>query len=217
MANVICIAGESGSGKTTSLRNLNPSETYIIDSDKKGLSWRGWKKQYSLEQKNYYAKDEPKSVLATMNAINERRPEIKTLVIDTIGSIMVSDEMRRRKEKGYDKWQDLAHCIWGMVDAALTYRNDLTVIFIAHTQTERDDSGFMFTRIKTSGKKLDKICLESKFTTVLMAKCIDGRYIFETHANNSTAKSPKDLFDEDEIPNDISEVIKALDKFENEE
>ena len=52
MANVICIAGESGSGKTTSLRNLNPLETYIIDADKKGLSWRGWKKQYSLEQKN---------------------------------------------------------------------------------------------------------------------------------------------------------------------
>ena len=91
MANVICIAGESGSGKTTSLRNLNPLETYIIDADKKGLSWRGWKKQYSLEQKNYYAKDEPKSVLETINDINERRQEIKTLVIDTIGSIMVSD------------------------------------------------------------------------------------------------------------------------------
>lgn len=51
MANVICIAGESGSGKTTSLRNLNPSETYIIDADKKGLSWRGWKKHYSIEKK----------------------------------------------------------------------------------------------------------------------------------------------------------------------
>ena len=52
MANVICIAGESGSGKTTSLRNLNPAETYIIDADKKGLSWRGWKKYYSIENKN---------------------------------------------------------------------------------------------------------------------------------------------------------------------
>ena len=113
MANVICIAGESGSGKTTSLRNLNPSETYIIDADKKGLSWRGWKKHYSIENKNYYATDIPKDVHATMNAINVRRPEIKTLVVDTIGSIMVADEMRRMKEKGYDKWQDLAQCIWG--------------------------------------------------------------------------------------------------------
>lgn len=217
MANVICIAGESGSGKTTSLRNLNPSETYIIDADKKGLSWRGWKKHYSIENKNYYATDIPKDVHATMNAINVRRPEIKTLVVDTIGSIMVADEMRRMKEKGYDKWQDLAQCIWGMVDSAHTYRPDLTVIFIAHTQTERDDSGFLFTRIKTSGKKLDKICLESKFTTVLIAKCVGGKYIFETHAKNSTAKSPMGLFEPDEIPNDIVEVIKALNEYENEE
>lgn len=118
-------------------------------------------KHYSIENKNYYATDIPKDVHATMNAINARRPEIKTLVVDTIGSIMVADEMRRMKEKGYDKWQDLAQCIWGMVDSAHTYRPDLTVIFIAHTQTERDDSGFLFTRIKTSGKKLDKICLEA--------------------------------------------------------
>lgn len=217
MANVICIAGESGSGKTTSLRNLKPAETYIIDADKKGLSWRGWKKQYNLENQNYYATDIPKNVQATMNAINERRPEIKTLVIDTIGSIMVADEMRRMKEKGYDKWQDLAQCIWSMVDSAYTYRPDLTVIFIAHTQTERDESGFMFTQIKTNGKKLNKIGLETKFTTVLISKCIDGNYIFETHAKNSTAKSPMGLFEANEIPNDITEVINALKEFENEE
>ena len=209
MANVICIAGESGSGKTTSLRNLNPAETYIIDADKKGLSWRGWKKYYSIENKNYYTTDRPLKVRTIMDAVNERRPEIKTLVIDTIGSIMVADEMRRMKEKGYDKWQDLAQCIWDIVDSALMYRPDLTVIFIAHTQTERDDSGFLFTRIK--------ICLESKFTTVSIAKCVGGKYIFETHAKNSTAKSPMGLFESDEIPNDITEVIKALNNYENEE
>lgn len=152
-----------------------------------------------------------------MIGVAQKRPDIKTIVIDTIGSIMVADEMRRMKEKNYDKWADLAQCIWNLVDAAYTLRNDLTVIFMAHTQTERDDSGYLFTRIKTSGKKLDKICLESKFTTVLIAKCINGQYIFETHAKNSTAKSPMGLFEEDEIPNDITEVIKALEAYENEE
>lgn len=216
MAKVICIAGESGSGKTTSLRNLNPSETYIIDSDKKGLSWKGWKKQYSLENKNYFANDVPETVKKTMLAIHDRRPEIKVLVIDTIGSIMIADEMRRSKEKGYDKWMDLAQCIWDIVDIAYTLRDDLTVVFIAHTQTERDDSGYLFTRIKTSGKKLDKICIETKFTTVLISKCVEGQYIFETHAKNSTAKSPMGLFESDTIPNDIVEVINALDAYENE-
>lgn len=217
MSKVICIAGESGSGKTTSLRNLSPDTTYIIDSDKKGLSWRGWKKQYNAERKNYYVCDEPRKVGAAMLGVSKTRQEIKTIVVDTIGSIMVADEMRRSKEKGYDKWVDLAQCMWDIVDMAYLLRDDLTVIFIAHTQTDRDDNGYLFTRIKTSGKKLDKICLESKFTTVLIAKCLDGKYIFETHANNSTAKTPLGLYDEDTIENDISKVIEDLEKFESEE
>lgn len=216
MARVICVAGESGSGKTTSLRNLDPTETYIIDSDKKGLSWRGWKKQYNTENKNYFACDDADKVYACLIGIAEKRKDIKNIVIDTIGSIMVADEMRRMKEKGYDKWQDLAQCIWKLVDVAYGLRSDLTIIFMAHTQTERDDSGFLFTRIKTSGKKLEKICLESKFTTVLIAKCNAGNYIFETHAKNSTAKSPLGLFETDEIENDITEVIKALKAYEEE-
>lgn len=216
MARVICVAGESGSGKTTSLRNLNPEETYIIDADKKGLSWRGWKKQYNAENKNYTATDEPDKILYIMLGIAKERPHIKVIVIDTIGSVMVADEMRRAKEKGYDKWTDLAQCIWKIVDAAYPLRDDLTVVFMAHVQTERDDNGYLFTRIKTSGRKLEKINLETKFTTVLIAKCVGGQYIFETHANNSTAKSPMGLFEDDTIPNDIVAVIDALKAYENE-
>ena len=84
---------------------------------------------------------------------------------------------------------------------------------MAHRQTERDETGFSFTRMKTSGKKLDKLCVESKFSTVLLAKALDGKYIFETYANKSTAKSPMGCF-EKEIPNDMSLVIKALDDYE---
>jgi hypothetical protein len=139
------------------------------------------------------------------------------IVVDTIGSLMVADEMRRSKEKGYDKWVDLAVCIWNLIDAACPLRDDLTVVFTAHLQTERDDSGFTFSRIKTSGRKLDKIVLESKFPIVLLAKCMDGEYVFETHANQSTAKTPLGLFDTDTIPNDLNAVITALDKYETEE
>lgn len=214
MAKVICIMGESGSGKTTSMRNLDPDSTYYIDSDRKGLSWKGWKKQYNEEKKNYFCCDEPDRVKARLASISEKCPKIKTIVIDTIGSIMVADEMRRSREKGYDKWLDLATCIWDMVDMAYLLRDDLTVVFVAHTQTERTEDGFIFTKIKTSGKKLDKICLESKFTTVLIAKCVDGEYVFETHAKNSTAKTPMGLFETDTIPNDIKTVIEALEEFE---
>ena len=71
----------------------------------------------------------------------------------------------------------------------------------------------MFTRIKTSGKKLDKITLESKFPVVLLAKVIDGKHIFETKANFSTAKTPLGAFESNHIENDISEVLKVLDEY----
>ena len=213
MSKVICIAGESGSGKTTSMRNLDPKTTYYIDADKKGLSWKGWRKQYSKENKNYLACDVADDVRRYIRSLAEKCPKIKVIVVDTINGLMVADEMRRSKEKGYDKWVDLAACVWDLVCDCYNYRDDLTIIFTAHTQTDHDENGYMFTRIKTSGKKLDKIVLESKFTTVLLSKCVDGRYLFETQARNSTAKSPMGAFDTFEIDNDITTVIKALEDY----
>ena len=213
MSRVICIAGESGSGKTTAMRNLDPKTTFYIDADKKGLSWRGWRKQYNPENKNYKATDDANVVRQYIKRLAEGCPQIKVIVVDTINGLMVADEMRRSKEKGFDKWVDLATCVWDLVCEAYTYRDDLTIVFTAHTQTEHDEAGYLFTRIKTSGKKLDKICLESKFTTVLLSKCVDGVYKFETQANNSTAKSPMGAFESLEIDNDIVEVIKALEEF----
>ena len=213
MAKVICIAGESGSGKTTSMRNLNPDTTYYIDADKKGLSWKGWREQYNSEKKNYKRCDDVNIVRQFIKSVAEKCPKIKVIVVDTINGLMVADEMRRSKEKGYDKWVDLATCVWDLVVECYDYRDDLTIIFTAHTQTEIDDSGYRFTRIQTSGKKLNKIVLESKFTTVLLSKCVDGKYLFETQANNSTAKSPMGAFDSFEIDNDIVSVIEALKDF----
>ena len=213
MSKVICVAGESGSGKTTAMRNLDPKSTFYIDCDKKGLSWKGWKDQYNSDNKNYVRTDLVETVNTVLNKINKDHPEFKVVVIDTINGLMVADEMRRSKEKGYDKWVDLAACIWDLVCKAYDLRDDLTIIFIAHTQTERDDSGYSFTRIKTSGKKLDKIVLESKFTTVLISKVVDGKYLFETHANNSTAKTPMGAFEENEVENDIVKVLEALKDF----
>lgn len=213
MSKVICVAGESGSGKTTSLRNLDPKETYIIDADRKGLSWKGWKSQYNKESKNYMQTSSIATITSILRGINNKAPHIKTVIIDTINAIMIDDEMARMKDKNFDKWQDMAMGIWQLVSETHLLRDDLIVIFMAHTQTDRDDNGFMFTRIKTSGKKLDKIVLESKFTTVLIAKCVDGTYIFETQSRNSTAKTPMGAFEEFQINNDITEVIKSLEEF----
>lgn len=210
---VICIMGESGSGKTTSCRTLPPEETYYIDCDGKGLSWRGWREQYNAANKNYKKTDDPGIVRGLMEGINQKCPNIHYLVVDTLNGIMVGDEMRRINEKGYDKWVDLAASVYNLVVAANTFRDDLTTIFIAHSETVKEDDGYTFTHIKTNGKKLNKIVLESKFTTVFNARCISGEYIFETKANNSTAKTPMGAFETDTIPNDIMAAINVLKEF----
>lgn len=207
--------GESGSGKTTSMRNLDPKTTFYIDCDKKGLSWKGWRSQYEFSKKNYQATDIVGTVELLLKKISEQEDmkHIKVVVIDTLNGLMVADEVRRMKEKGYDKWQDLAQCIWGLLDSLYTYRDDLTIIVVCHSQTQKEDDGYTFTRIKTSGKKLDKLNVESKLTTVLYAQCKDGKYIFKTRADNSTAKAPLGAFDAEEIDNDIMLVIKALEDY----
>lgn len=213
MAKVIGIMGESGSGKTTSMQNLDPKTTFYIDADKKGLSWKGWREQYNIENKNYARTDKPNEILRLLNKINKEEKHIMTIIIDTLNGIMIADEMRRAKEKGYDKWIDLSQSVWEIVDAPLSFRDDLTVIFIAHSQTIRDDYGNVFTNIKTNGKKLEKVVLESKMTTVLHSVCKDGKYIFYTKSNNSTCKTPMGAFDVDEIENDITIVLDALKEY----
>ena len=204
------IIGTSGSGKTTSLEKLDPKQTFYIDADGKGLSWKGWRKQYNKENKNYFQCDAPEQIFSLMQTIDEKQKQIKFLVIDTLNGCMVADEMRRAKEKAYDKWMDLAQSVYNIVDYSNKMRDDLTVILIGHTQTSDDG----FTCMLTNGRKLNKICLESKMTTVLLSRINDnGEYVFETRAKNSTAKTPRGAFDVDEIPNDITLVIDALKDF----
>ena len=210
--------GESGSGKTTAMRNLPPKETFYIDCDKKGLNWKGWRKQYSVENKNYFATDSFSTRKTLMEKVDksENFRHIKYLVIDTINGMMVAEEMRILAMQGGDKrsaWTDLASNGWDIINKALTLREDLTVIILCHSETISDDNGIVKTRIKTNGRKLEKLVLESKMTTVVWAVRQDGKYKFILSADGSTCKVPMNAFTVDEIDNDIMIVIKALEEY----
>lgn len=214
MSRLICIMGESGSGKTTSMRTLDPAITYYIDSDGKGLAWKGWRSQYSAEKRNYVVSRDIPSIRDLIVNISQKKPETKIIVIDTLNTCMVDKEVKGMKENGYGKWIDLTQFVWDCIETAGQQRDDLTVIFLMHSETIRDDFGYTFTRIKTNGRKLEKIVPESLFGTVLLAKKTDdGRYVFETQSKNSTAKSPMGAFDSFEIDNDMGAVIKALEEY----
>lgn len=227
MANVMAIMGESGSGKTTAMRNLDPETTFYIDCDGKGLNWKGWKKQY-VPKKNYFKSDIPIQVIDVLYWLNGQRQtadqkgrlvvipaedkrglEFKTVVVDTLNSIMVGEEMRNIKVNGYGKWTDLAQYVYNIIDMTLRFRDDLTVIFVCHSETVTDENtGERTIRIRTNGRKLEKIVLESKLTTVLYCK---GHTLYSTFPG-STAKAPMGALP-DEMENDIVPVIEALEEY----
>lgn len=215
MSRMICVMGESGSGKTTAMRTLDPATTYYIDCDKKGLAWRGWRNQYNSDKKNYFADRDLSKIGGLLMNINAKAAHIKTIVIDTLNTAMVDKEIKSMGDSsGYSKWVDLTQFVWTICETAATLREDLTVIIVMHSETIRDDLGYSFTRIKTNGRKLEKVVLESLFGVVLLAKAKDdGSHVFETRAKNSTAKTPFGAFDTDEIPNDMQAVLNVLADF----
>jgi len=226
MAKVIGVMGESGSGKTTAMRTLPAKETFYLDCDKKGLNWKGWKGQYqdimskgNDPEKGYYLRSD---IFATVSSAlrhvndDDRYKRIRYVVIDTLNGLMVAEEMKILAMQSGDKrsaWSDLAQNGWNIINQALELREDLTVIILCHSETISDDNGIIRTRIKTNGRKLEKLVLESKMTTVVWSVRQDGKYKFILSADGSTCKVPLGAFDQDECENDIMVVIKALEEY----
>ena len=218
MAKVIGVMGESGAGKTTAMRNLPNKSTFYLDCDKKGLNWKDWKKQYNENLKNYIKSDSFSTVATMLDRINteDTFKNIKFIVIDTLNGLMVAEEMRILAMQSGDKrsaWSDLAQNGWAIINKALAMRDELTIIILCHSETISDDNGIIRTRIKTNGRKLEKLVLESKMTTVIWSVRQDGKYKFILSADGSTCKVPLGAFDQDECENDIMLVIKALEAY----
>lgn len=192
---------------------MPPDSTYYIDCDGKGLSWRGWREQFNADRKNYARLSKAEDVKSFLLNISDKAKHVRFVVVDTLNALMLNYEFANMKEKGYDKWVDLAYSVWDLVQVPQGMREDITVIFTAHSQTDRDEAtGAAFTRMLTNGRKLDKVRLESKFTTVLLAKRnMAGEYVYQTHtAGNDTVKTPMGAIEADEVPNDIKNIIEAL-------
>lgn len=218
MAKVIGVIGTPASGKTSSLVKLPPEKTFDIDCDMKGLSWKGWKRQYNKENKNYIKTDSFSVVLQVLDKIDKSpsAQHIEYVVIDTLNALMVAEEMRIMAMQGGDKrsaWSDLAQNGWQVVDRAQKMRDNITVIILCHSETVSDDNGLVYTRIKTNGRKLEKLVLESKMTAVVLAARKEGKYRFILSADNATCRVPLGAFTVDEIDNDIMLVIKALEDY----
>lgn len=214
MSNLILIIGESGTGKSTSIESLDPKETFIIQVINKPLPFRGYRKKYPLIKDgvgNRYISDDYINIIRLINHISAKMPHIKTVIVDDFQYILSNEFIRKATEKGFDKFTLMAQHYYEIITAAGSAREDLNIIFLSHSEKKEDGS----TKVKTIGKLLDeKITVEGLFTIVLNTEVENGEYYFVTQNNGrNTTKSPKGMFEDFKIPNDLNYVVKKINEY----
>jgi hypothetical protein len=227
MAQSILVIAESGTGKSTAIENLDPKETFIINVANKPLPFKGWRKKYTLWSKenpsgNMYDKATVPNIEACIKYVNDKRPEIKNLVIDDFQYMSSFEFFDRSDEKGYEKFTQIGAGLARIARMPKDLREDLMVFFLTHAEESTDLEGKKRYKAKTIGKMVDeKLTLEGLFSIVLFGKVKKDkegniRHIFETQNNGeNTCKSPKGMFPSFEIINDLQYVREAIINYEN--
>ena len=199
----VLILGESGSGKSTSLRNFKREEVLVFSVAGKRLPFRTKLNTINLRRMNG---SERYDVITEM--LYKYQDKCKTFVIDDSQYLMGFEELSRWAEQGYGKFSQMALHFTNLMDTIASLNDDVIVYLLHHT--ESDEYGRL--HAKTVGKMIDnKLTLEGLFEIVLMAFNDDGKYCFKTHNDGtSTVKSPIGMFDEDSIDNDLKTVDEVI-------
>jgi hypothetical protein len=226
---LIQTVSEPGAGKTFSLKNLNPKETYIISADKKGLSWAGWRKDYNAKSKNYVEEDNIEVVKTYIKGIVDKRPDIKVIVIDTL-SILLQKMLNTDKSRNtLDKWKNYGTEAYELYEWCTGLRraedtDNLFIVFMCHSETYKtvDLRGNEILAQRTSfpGAMSHKNLLTKFLNYNLYAYFdaeedeVDKRYKFVTQSNGRTeARSTEGVLPL-EMKNDLNEVIHRIRKYD---
>lgn len=227
MANLILIMGKSGSGKSTSIKTLNPQETVIINVLSKRLPFKGSNKIYNKENKNLFNISDYSKIKAYLTSISNNAKHVKTVIIDDCTYLMRKELFAKATDKGYNKFSEIAKNFQDLVQTIESLRDELNVVLMMHVEEEVHENGLDSYKCATVGKMIeDKYKPEELVTTTLICDIkIDKDTIthgFYTRAavyNNKLipARSPEGMFDEDEtfIPNDLQFVVDKVNEFYN--
>lgn len=225
MAKVTIICGDTGTGKSSSIKNLDPKETYIINTLNKPLPFKGSKSLYNADNKNTKSTDSYGDVQGILKAINDNASHIKNVIVDDIGYIMTTELFARAKETGYNKFTEIGLHMQQIISYAKTMRDDMNIVFMFHEDDDVSDRVKVGKKIKTIGN-----LLEDKYNPLGVVTCAlftnvsyddktqEAKYSFITNRTNKNglvipAKSPAGMFETLEIPNDLSIVFKAMDEY----
>ena len=219
---LIGIVGPTGTGKSTSVKHLDPKETYIINVAKKELPFKGAEKLYNSENKNYKEVDDANEITRLLRTISEKAPHIKNIIIEDSNYIMGFNMLARATEIGFTKFTVMAKEMVELFREARKLRDDLKVFYFTHPEAIEDGGEIVGYKIKTAGKLIDnQIVLEGLLTVCLYTHVEESKdgtatYNFVTNRfKKYPAKSPDGMFADIKIPNNLQEVVKAIDEYYN--
>lgn len=205
------ILGQSGTGKSASLRNLDPANTLLIQSIKKPLPFKSTDWKNVKDGGNVLVSDNSAYICGAM-----RKTSRDVIVIDDFVYILSNEFMRRvlDHETGnaaFAKYNEIAKNAWDILNTAASLPDNKRVYILSHSQT--DDNGK--SKIKLIGKLLEeKITIEGMVSIVLYTAIVNENYLFSTkNSGSNTAKSPIGLFDSDLIDNDLAMVDELIYKY----
>jgi len=217
---LIGIVGPTGTGKSTSIKHLDPKETYIINVAKKELPFKGAEKLYNADNKNYKEVDDAIEITRLLKTISEKAPHIKNIIIEDSNYIMGFNMMSKATEVGFTKFTLMARDMVDLFREARRLRDDLKVFYFTHPETIEDGGEIIGYKIKTAGKMIDnQIVLEGLLTVCLYTNVDETKdgtanYSFVTNRYKKyPAKSPDGMFTDIKIPNNLQLVVDTIDEY----
>ena len=217
---LIGIVGATGTGKSTSIKHLDPKETYIINVAKKELPFKGSEKLYNADNKNYKEVDDANEITRLLKTISEKAPHIKNIVIEDSNYIMGFSMVAKATEVGFTKFSVMAKDMVDLFRTARLLRDDIKVFYFSHPETIEDGGEIIGYKIKTAGKLIDnQVLLEGLLTVCLythVEEKKDGSMEYQFITNRFRkfpAKSPDGMFSELKIPNNLQLVVDTLNEY----
>lgn len=226
MSNIVMVLGKSGTGKSSSIKNLDPKETVVVNLLGKRLPFKGSTQVYNKENKNLFQLDKYDSIVSLLKSIDSSAPHVRNVVLDDFTYLMRKEYFGRATEGGYNRFTEIAMHFQLVVSTCETLRQDLNVFIVMHSEEVYSDKVLTGFKASTIGNMVDNQYnpLEVVPMVLYCAVRYDGKgnpeYGFYTHrlmqgTTEIPAKTPEGMFKEDFIPNDLSLVVKAMDEYYN--
>ncbi len=225
MAKVVLVIGDTGTGKSTAIKTLDPKETFIFNILNKPLPFKGSSKLYNVTEKNIYVTDSWSKVIDMLVKASEQTT-IKNIILDDIGFVATKEFFDRSSEVGFSKFSDIGVHMQKIIEKSKNLREDLNICLMFHEDDDISDKIKIGKKVKLIGQLLEdkynplaivSVCL---FTDVSYDKDGKAEYNFitqRTQVRGQTipAKSPEGMFETPKIPNDLALVFNKMNEYYN--